>query len=110
MNAQQIASLATLTPANVRSVYAGRLGCACGCRGKHKANPAHRAELEQARGYAVTDDECSEREIRRVLAIVQAPGAPVDYSDDGEWFSVETSTRLYIVYLCKAAVPARLAA
>ena len=107
MNAQQIASLATLTAANVRSVYAGRLGCACGCRGKHSVNPAHRAEAERASGYAVEANECSEREVRRVLALVQAPGANVEACDNGTWFSVETETRLYIVYPCEAAIPAR---
>jgi len=110
MNAQQIAGLSTLTPAHIRSVYAGRLGCACGCRGKHSINPAHRAEAERARGYAVTDDECSERDVRRVLALVQAPGATVEACDDGQWFSVETETRLYIVYPCDAAIASRVAA
>jgi hypothetical protein len=106
----QTANLSTLTPANVRSVYSGRHGCACGCRGKHSVNPAHRAEAERVQGYVVADSECSEREVRRVLALVQAPGASVEACDDGEWFSVETETRLYIVYLCAAAVPARAVA
>jgi hypothetical protein len=99
----QAARLAALTVADIRTVYSGRIGCACGCRGKHTTNPAHRAEATRVQGYAIADGECSERGVKRVLALVQAPGAKVEACADGEWFSVETETRLNIIYLCDAA-------
>lgn len=91
-------SLQSLTIDNVLSVYSGKLGCACGCRGTHSYNPAHAEEAGADRGYAVTADECSEASVANILKAVQrANGAEI--ADDGSHASLETETRLYIVYL-----------
>lgn len=91
-------SLQSLTIDHVRSVYSGKLGCACGCRGKHSYNPAHTDEASADRGYPVTSDECSERSVANVLKAVQQANG-VEIADDGSHASFETETRLYIVYL-----------
>ena len=72
-----------LTHAEIKSVYSGRPGCACGCRGKHSE---------------------SLTAIRTVLRNMLASGAPIevgeplDPAEEGAVVSAETETRVYIVY------------
>lgn len=60
------------------SVYSGRPGCACGCRGNHSENPATIKKI-----------------VKKMLAL-----QPV-IERDGNNFSLETDTRLYIAYVSK---------
>jgi len=66
----------------VSSVYSGRPGCACGCKGNHSTNP---------------------RVIKQIVRKVQQ--AVIDGYQlqiwPGEYFAVETETRQYIVYTRK---------
>jgi hypothetical protein len=90
----------TLTPADVLSVYSGKNGrCCCGCSGKHSYNSASIAEATEHRGYAVTSDEVNDRQITRVLRLIQAEGDKVE--DGGNYISVEVGARLYVAYLRK---------
>ena len=49
---------------NVTRVYNGKIGCMCGCGGKYSTNPAYRETVGRERGYAVSDDEVSERSVK----------------------------------------------
>ena len=67
---------------HVKSVYSGRPGCCCGCRGKHI-------------------DVGSKRSVARILAnmerALECPDAQLEVNS--EYVSVETETRLYVAYL-----------
>lgn len=86
-----------LTCENILSVYSGKPGCCCGCKGTHYANPDHRAEAEKERGYAYDDKHVSQRMTEKVLGIIKAQATEEDYNSSH--IAVETDTRLYIVYL-----------
>jgi hypothetical protein len=49
---------------NVTRVYNGKIGCMCGCNGKYSTNPAYREHVGKERGYAVSDEEVSERSVK----------------------------------------------
>lgn len=70
----------------VSSVYTGRPGCACGCRGNHSTNPA------------------TIKYVVKVLNGMMAHGHDVDVSltpfgDHDGYVAIETDTRLRIAYL-----------
>lgn len=101
-----------LTVADVQSVYSGRANtCCCGCAGNHRyPSGPMRLEAGTARGYEVTDDEVSDREVKRVLGLVQKnwDDSDPEYCPDSHC-SVVVGKRVYIVYL-SAATRARLPA
>lgn len=94
-----------LVPAHVLSVYSGKPGCACGCRGKHSYNPEYREEAAKDRGYALESSEINAVQVARVLKLMKARFSdPMTEEEcriasDRTRFSVETDSRLYIVYL-----------
>ncbi len=73
----------------VVSVYSGRPGCACGCRGKHTYASAHATKA--GRGGQVSD-----RVVKRIVNTVQKLGPQVDDLPQLVW--AETPTRSYIIY------------
>jgi len=102
--ADALAALHLLTPAALSSAYSGRPGCACGCRGTYIYASAHRERMGRERGYALTDDEVSDRSVATRLANARRAalnGASVQaYGDeDGRvtTVAVETDTRLYLL-------------
>jgi hypothetical protein len=102
--AEALAALAALTPAVLASAYSGRPGCACGCRGTYAHTAVHRDWTAQHRGYAVSDDEVSDRGVVARLAAARRAalgGANVAAYCDGDGrvttVAVETATRLYLL-------------
>jgi hypothetical protein len=94
----------TLTPADVLSVYSGKNGrCCCGCSGKHSYNSASIAEATEHRGYAVTSDEVNDRQITRVLRLIQAEGDKVKVDTDYGNISAVVGARLYVAYIRSAS-------
>lgn len=100
------ARLQKLAAADLLSVYSGRPGCACGCRGKWSYNAARRREAERSCGYRLIDSDVSARSLAIVLGKVKrlATDAAADEVEVGtidgfgsEGFYAETPTRLYIV-------------
>jgi hypothetical protein len=88
--AEALAALAALTPAVLASAYSGR--------------PVHRDWTAQHRGYAVSDDEVSDRGVVARLAAARRAalgGANVAAYCDGDGrvttVAVETATRLYLL-------------
>ena len=101
-DAAAAAFVQSITPSAVQSVYSGRAGCMCGCRGRHRYNPRHVEEAEADRGYEIDADEVSSRSCSIVLGkIKRAPGACVQ---DGSILYLETEDRCLAVYLTDAAV------
>lgn len=101
--------LAALTVDKVMSVYSGKPGCACGCKGKHSYNSACVDAASLNRGYTVTPDEVNDRQVARVLGLVQANPALLETWEPGDSHFAVTlasdsgSQRLYIVYIAEAA-------
>lgn len=83
----------------VLSVYSGRPGCCCGCRGKHTYHPLTRETGGIVRGYEVGEDECSARGVKTILRKMeefQKAGLALD--EGGSYVAYETPTRLYVIY------------
>ena len=85
---------------NVRHVYSGKPGCACGCRGKHTYASAHRAAEAAANGYPIADQEISDRTVAIITGRVLKLGALLDPGAPYILYH-QTETRLYIVYLAE---------
>ena len=81
-----MAAYFTLKPSSVGSVYSGRHGCACGCRGNHTTNPKTVKlicnKIEQAVADGLTPDVCFAK-----------------FGDQLGHIAVQTETRLYIAYI-----------
>lgn len=84
---------------SVVSVYSGKPGCCCGCRGKHTYASAHRELGGNRRGYAVDDDEVDDAVVSRHLNTINAAIDRGEAEDGGSHVSYETGNRLYIAYL-----------
>jgi UDP-galactopyranose mutase len=93
-----------LTTNDIVSVYSGKPGCCCGCKGKHRYNSKHRAEGTQTRGYPVLNDEVNDAQVTRILRFVQAHAVNAVVQDT--CIVVETPTRWYIIYPTKAYLAA----
>jgi hypothetical protein len=85
---------------DISSVYSGRPGCCCGCRGKHTYASAHRKWAGDDRGYKISDDEVSDVTVKRIVDKIERlvkEGAEMLIA--GNNVSVDTDTRTYIAYL-----------
>jgi len=87
--------------AQVATVYSGRPGCCCGCRGKHTAASAHRAWAAKNRGYDFDDDEVSDRQVRRVARIMNEHAGQLEWSGNHAFY--DAGTRWYIAYFVREA-------
>jgi hypothetical protein len=82
----------------IQSVYSGKDGsCCCGCAGKHYYASASRAEASKARGYEISDDEVSDRMVRKVARIIGEAAEVEQVSDD--CIAVVVGERVYIAYM-----------
>ena len=87
----------SLNISNVTRVYNGKIGCMCGCNGKYSTNPAYKEEVGKSRGYAVSDDECSERSVKIIAKKVMMNPNKVF---EGNYAYVEdrVANRIQVVY------------
>ena len=96
-------NILNVTTDQVMSVYSGKLGCACGCRGKHSYNSKHVAAAGTYRGYEVKPNEINDRQVTRVLNTLKANAADVEVTAPKQGFSGHyafyTDNRMYIVYM-----------
>ena len=76
---------------DVHSVYSGRPGCMCGCKGNHW----------HAEGQATNDyDRENPRQVARVFNFFKKNPALVEFNDDYRtFFWITTETREFVVYL-----------
>src|SRR5208282_2899370 len=112
-----LALIASIKVSDVSSVYSGKPGCCCGCNGNHRYNSQHVESASKNRGYAVTPDEVNDRQVVKVIGIIQqnAEKVVVNFVADGGctdnfWVEIPNggfdrkdnpTTRLYIVYPVK---------
>ena len=80
----------------VVNVYSGRHGCMCGCLGKYSYASRYQAAGGSRRGYAVADDEVSDRSVRVIVGkLNRNPNTKVE--DGVAW--VEVNGRWLAAYL-----------
>jgi hypothetical protein len=85
---------------DVASVYVGRAGrCCCGCSGRHRYAVAHRKASSKRRGYAVDNDEINDRQVKKVVGILEANPAAVDIHNG--FISLEQGDKMYVAYFVK---------
>jgi len=89
--------------ADVIQVYSGRANaCCCGCSGKHTVASAHRAEAARRCGYAVADEDVSDRTVKLIYnKVAKAAEAGVEFICTGEsnCWSVDVGSRTYCLYI-----------
>ena len=89
--------LARFKVEDVVSVYSGKDGvCCCGCAGKYYHSSAHRNAASERRGYEVTDDEVSDKMVRKVFGMASANLVSFDMLADTQ-FTFVVGSRLYMV-------------
>lgn len=102
MTFAQLKTFVNLTTDNVMSVYSGRDGkCCCGCAGNHRYNSKHREAATKNRGYAVDDDDINDKQVKRVLTLLQDNYQHVEAG--GNHFSLVVGERIYVVYPLRTA-------
>jgi hypothetical protein len=80
----------------IQSVYSGRNGrCCCGCSGKHTYASATREIASKHRGYAVTDDEISDRVVKLICNKINATDAVIEKPT---YYYAVVGERVYIAY------------
>lgn len=88
----------------ISSVYSGRKGCACGCRGKY----AYASQFKCDRpSYLEGDEDVSDRSVKTIVNRVQKlleDGAEVARVHlDADWIAVDLyHDRTYTIYFAKA--------
>jgi hypothetical protein len=95
----------TIDLANVASTYTGSHGCCCGCNGKHRFASAWARLSSENRGYAVSDEEISDRSVAQTVRKVEQIAAGeldgfIEFVNAG-FVSAETDTRTYVVYFAE---------
>lgn len=88
-----------LDKTTVISVYSGRHGCMCGCKGKYSYASRVKNDGLKLRGYAFDGSDISDANITRVVNFINdnVEGA---VEEDG-YVVVETPTRVYVAYLTR---------
>ena len=84
---------------NILSVYSGRIGCCCGCIGKHTFSK-HGQKIENLRReYPIEDEDVSDRSVK-IIAKRVLLNPEVEFSDDfGHAYVDDTdANRTRIVY------------
>jgi hypothetical protein len=89
---------------DVRSVYSGKQGCMCGCKGKHRYHPKHLVEATKDRGYGIGPEETNLRQVTKVLRLLQADSRTA--LQDGYILHIKDEKKLddekqYVAYLTK---------
>ncbi len=80
---------------NVTRVYSGKIGCMCGCNGKYRTASKFRELVGKERGYAVDDNEVSDRSVKIMYTKVMSNPNRVE---EGNYVYVEHNGRIQVVY------------
>ncbi len=94
---QNITSNKPIDINKVMSVYSGIDGkCCCGCSGKHSYALAHMHVAGIDRGYAIDDDEVSDRSVKIIVSKINANLVDAEYAEGH--VAVTVGTRLLVAY------------
>jgi hypothetical protein len=84
----------------IKSVYSGKPGCCCGCRGNHTYTVEYALSLteEKKKKLAMTlkfNDTVVKKIVATIKGIISQGTVP---DVDQDYIAVQTDTRLYVVY------------
>lgn len=99
---EQTAAIKAIKLRQVIGVYSGKDGrCCCGCSGNHRYPSKYVRRAERNRGYAISPDEINDKQVARVLRLIQENAHAAEYSDGiiSTLASIVIGTRVYIAYL-----------
>ena len=84
----------------VSKAYSGKPGCMCGCKGRYYVCEHAREVSEEERGYKLDDDDVSDKQVLRILRLVQAEAAcgTVEFGDTYAYAEVNDGKRAYAIY------------
>lgn len=90
-----------LTTDKVYSVYSGRPGCCCGCRGKHTYASRHRDWASRNRGYPVRDEEVNDRTVTLIVNKINKAGSihPTFVDVKPGYYFMDIGSRYYVAYV-----------
>lgn len=92
--------LLSLNRDDIMYVYSGKANaCCCGCSGNYRYNSKHIDAGSKDRGYKVSDDEVSDRQVLRVLNIIKKNSHLLEEDLPDSLFSVIVNKRLYMLRL-----------
>jgi len=92
---EKIFLTASIDVTKVASVYSGRPGCCCGCRGKHTHATGHATQ-----DYHVVNDRTVRTIVNKVNRAIAAGEKVEDCGDHAFWERKDgDSVRVYIVYM-----------
>jgi hypothetical protein len=80
---------------DIASVYSGKPGCMCGCRGKYYCASALGSQRDKVRGYGITSEKVSDRQVKRIIDLMN--GNP-STEDKGNHYFLDLGTRWYVAY------------
>lgn len=87
---------------DIIKVYVGKPNtCMCGCAGKYSYSSMNKLQGEINRGYAVTEEDLNDKEVKRVLAKViknAEMGIEVIEDKDAYIFSLTLGNKQYSIY------------
>lgn len=90
-----------LTLDMIQSAYSGKAHlCRCGCAGTYYYNGKHVEAASKTRGYAVTLEEISDKQVTRILNVIKKNVADAEILND-ICASVDIGKRTYTVYFVK---------
>lgn len=86
---------------NILKVYNGKVGCMCGCLGKYSVPTCNREAASKDRGYAVSDDECSDRSVK-IIAKKVLSNPNVQFEDSWAFVEDRRANKNQVVYFVSA--------
>ena len=66
----------------VMQVYSGKPGCMCGCNGTYRVATQHLRAADDDRGYAHDPEDVNDRQVRRVVKILERQAAEAGVTFD----------------------------
>lgn len=102
LNVEELPSVIDVN--DIASVYSGRPGCMCGCRGKHTYASATREASAKTRGYAIDDNEVNDRVVKMIVnkmnkLVEEGHELELDTRNaPPSFFAVELPNRSYVAY------------
>lgn len=83
---------------SIMSVYSGEAGaCLCGCSGNHRYASKHVRVASKNRGYDIEKHEVNDRQVKKVIAILEAHPAELEITDS--LISADVDGKTYVAYL-----------
>lgn len=97
--------VASLQPNQILWVYSGRIGCACGCRGKYRYNPDPSLLLEICEEHGDEPGRCNFSSRSVSIVLKKLKGNPNTRVQDGYivYLDDEVTGRSYSATICHGA-------